>query len=433
MGEATVQNAHRNIYIGPEIRFTAEPPPEGPNYLSRCFDALKRCVAKSNTFIRSLIGYGDPAIESDCSRGEISKATFSGYVFAATPLVMGILSTFAANSLAGGGFNPIICAACFGVSSYVAAADALVLQVLMFRRGVRDFRNGGVHIKVASDADRAPRRIVAFRIAWSVVFGLVVAGSIGVALNASAIDRRLTEDNLTRNAPLLRQAVADYDAQVDHARTTYNAQLGVVGRIAAAHRSNSRRAIANHRDEALGRQAQIEVQKLNENQAALDQLLASRAERLRETLINTPGYIPQSHDSVVSRFKGFAEVVHDDVFSAIPMLAIDALILGLDVFNLCLGGIGSLGRYPARFARRRLEEITEEARAAVANLKRVDPSEPDGDDPPPANPAAGGAMPPRPPQPPSPGANGAAMPRRGRGRPRKNETAQPAPNVPRAE
>ena len=56
-----------------------------------------------------------------------------------------------------------------------------------------------------------------------------------------------------------------------------------------------------------------------------------------------PGYVPQSHDALISKFRGYVEVVHDDVFSAIPALAIEALIVGIDVFNLCLGGLGSLG------------------------------------------------------------------------------------------
>src|SRR6202034_2252336 len=140
----------------------------------------------------------------------------------------------------------------------------------------------------------------------------------------------------------------------------YTAEHGEVDRLTRLVPGASR-----HNLEALNNRIALAKQKLDQAASLVDQLTSSRPERLQHALITTPGYVPQSHDAVVSRFRGFVEVVHDDIFSAIPVLAIDGLIVGLDVFNLCLGGIGSLGRYPARFARRRLEEITEEARAAA--------------------------------------------------------------------
>jgi hypothetical protein len=362
-----------NRRVGPEIRLSPEPQPQQPSFLERCFDIYERAAKRANVFARSLVGYGDPIIETDCSPGEIGKATFRGYVFLATPVIMGTLSTLAANSLANDGFSLFRCVACFGLAGYVAAADATILHTLAFRRGIGDMRDGGVYIKLPSDDDLSTRRIVAFRITWSGIFGVLVAASIGLALNASAIDRRLTEDDLARNSGLIRQGVSDYNTQLDHARAAYTAEQAEIDRLTRLQQIEARRPQTAPRRNtlaALDRRLSLEKQKLDQEGKAVDQLIASRPERLQHAL-TVPGYIPPSHGSVVSRFRGFVEVVHDDVFSAMPVLAIDALILGIDVFNLCLGGIGSLGRYPARFARRRLEELTEEARAAAANMGAV--------------------------------------------------------------
>jgi hypothetical protein len=424
-----------SIKPGPEIRFSPEPQPPKPSFLDRTFERSKRCVTALNAITRTFIGYGDPSLEAACSRGEIWKATFRSYVFSATPFVMGTLSTLAANSLTGGGFSLLRTAACFGLAAYVAAADATILQTLVFRHGIRDMRDGGIFIKLPSDADPAPRRIVCFRIIWSVIFGLVVAAAIGLALNASAIDRRLAQDDLTVNTPILRQAVTDYNSQLDHLRAAANTERSEIQRLTHLPRRNN----AN----ALDRQIATVQQKLDRDNTAIDQFVASRPEKLHNALVHTPGYIPESHDAVVSRFKGLVEVIHDDASSAVPVLAIDALILGLDVFNLCLGGIGSLGRYPARFARRRLEEITEEARAAAANLKCADA--PDrGDNDPDDRPPRGGASaaakpsavpseepaspaaptmgphetPPHPASSPPTAMNGVTLAKRGRGRPK---------------
>jgi hypothetical protein len=435
----TSSESEKFVQPGPEIRFFPEQTPPKRSFLDEIFDTSKKCVRALNSVTRTFIGYGDPSLEAACSRGEIWKATFRSYVFCATPLVMGTLSTLAANSLTGGGFSLFRTAVCFGFAAYVAAADATILQTLMFRLGIRDMRDGGVYIKVPSHSDPMPRRILCFRICWSVAFGLVVAAAIGLALNASAIDRRLVQDDLTTNSSLVQQASADYNSRVDHLRAAANADRSELQRLTHLRPRNN--------TNTLDRQIAAGQQKLERDNAALDQFVASRPEKLHDSLVHTPGYIPESHDAVVSRFKGLVEVMHDDTSSAVPVLAIDALVLGLDVFNLCLGGIGSFGRYPARFARHRLEDITEEARAAAANLRprgdgsgEAEPTEP-ADWTPPTGGASAAARPPVPPldDPASPLAlsktpeesptpslaaamNGGPS-RRGRGRPRKVVTS----------
>ncbi len=298
-------------------------------------------------------------------------------------------------------------------------------------------RDGGIYIKLPSDADPVPRRVVCFRIGWSVVFGMTVAAGIGLALNASAIDRRLTQDDLMVNSPIVQQTTADYNSRLDRLRAAANAERVEIQRLTCLPRRNNA--------DAVDRRIATERQKLEQDNAAVDQLVASRPEMLHNALVHTPGYIPGNDDALVSRFKGFVEVIHDDALSAVPVLAIDALILGLDVFNLSLGGIGSLGRYPARFARRRLEDITEEARLAATNLKGPDPIDFDDDDPaprapdnkPPTGGAAAAAKPPavpseepaapaivphetphHPASPPPTAMNGVTPAKRGRGRPK---------------
>lgn len=404
--------------IGPKIRTSPEQKPQKAGFLELSLDRAKRLSGTLNAAVRSIIGYTDPKIEADCSPGEIRKATLHGWVFVGTPVVMGSLSNLAVTSLAGGEFSVWRFAACFGFAAWVAAADSAILHTWSYHRGLRDLEDGGAYISIPSSRDQTARYIVRFRIAWSFVFGMIVATAIGIATNASAIDQRLTEDDLQRNAPLLKQATLDYNAQVENARIAYNVDRAEVDRLTRLQR---RLATNRRRADEMGRQLSLAQQKRDQSQARLNQLLAARPESLRRTLMAMPGYVPQSHDALISKFRGYVEVVHDDVFSAIPALAIEALIVGIDVFNLCLGGLGSLGRYHARSSRRRLEEITEEARLAADYLgfDRDD----DDDDPPPSGSAALAV--PRPPVPPGPNGATAVPLRRGPGRPRKDPSASP--------
>jgi hypothetical protein len=400
-------------HIGPKFRTSPEPKPQRESYLEACFNRSKRLVQSLNAAVRTTIGYGDPAIEALCPRGEIQKATARGWTFVATPVVMGTLALLAADSLTGS-FSIFNCVACYGVTAWVAAADAVILHSWTYHRGLGDLSHGGAYFVVPSHGDTLARRIVAFRIGWSITFGFVLSVGIGIATNASAIDRRLIEDDLARNAPLVQLVQADFNSQIDSRRASLKSEQSEVARLTKLRqrRNNSE----------LESRIALEQQKRDQDEAALNDLLASRPERLQRALMAMPSYIPQSHDSIISRVRGYAEVAHADPLSAAPAILAEVLIIGVDVFNLCLGGLGSLGAYPARTARRRLEELTEEARAAVANMG--------GDDEGPPEPTAG--APAAPPPPPRPGTNGAAMPRRGRGRPRKSETAPPASSEPHA-
>jgi uncharacterized membrane protein YraQ (UPF0718 family) len=375
-------------HIGPHISLSPEPHSHGPGIFERFW-------AKSNTFARSLVGYGDPELEAQCSPGEIRNPTYRGYLLETTAIVTGILATVATNALAGDGFSIFRCCACFAVAGYMAAADGVILQSLMFPRGVRDLRDGGVFIKLPSDADRTAKRIIAFRIAQSVGFGALIAVTVGLAINSSAIDARLDEGYLSRNRAVVDQALTEYNAQVDRARSAYDAQHGVVERLTkqqGAARTSRRQNVQD-----LERRIVQENQKLDQDQTALDQLIASRPERLHHAIESSPVHIPKS-TSLVSRVKALFEEFYDDPFSAIPTILIDLLIIGLDTLNLCLGSIGNRGRYPAQFARRRLEELTEEARAAAALGSAPETST---------------------------GSNGAGL-RRGPGRPRKDASPAPA-------
>ena len=415
-----MQNIRIGPHIGPKVSPEPERPPEGPSFLERMFE-------KSNQFARAAIGYNDPALLKESGRGEFRTATVRGYIFLAVPVFTGAVATVAADSLAGGGFSVFRCFVCFAAAGCMAAADSVILQSRIVRRGVRDLRDGGAYITLPSDSDRATQRIIALRVAQSTGFGLLVAGAVGLALNRPVIDARLDEDYLRQNHLIVEQAQVDYNAELAHAQSAYDTQRGIVDRLTKLRAHPFRRT--NIR--ALDRSIASETQKLDGDRATLDQVLASRSDREHHVIETSPTRIPKS-DGVISRVRALGEEFWDNPISAAVTLLIDGVIVAIDTLNLCLGGIGIGGAlYPARAARRRLEELTQEART-VAQLG-APPDEPPSSsatadagagptDGPPPSPAAGGALPPQPPV--NVAANGAALPRR-RGRP---PGRRPAPN-----
>lgn len=373
--------------FGPKVSHEPEKPPEGPTTLDRLFAA--------NLFLRKFVAYGNFAAEKDCDSGEIFVATLRSYAFIAVPVVTGTVATVATDALVGDGFSVFRCIACFAVAGSMAAADSVILHARMFRRGIRSLRDAKAYVELPSDADQTPKRVIAFRIGQSVAFGLVVAGAVGLALNASAIDARLIKDNLAINHVLVEKAEAEYNAELSRAQSTYDAERTKVERLTKTRGRLSRRA-----NSAL----ELENQKLENAKTALDSLQGSHPEFVRHQIEPSPTYIPLS-TAPIARVTALGEEFWDHKASAAWTLLLDAIIVSIDTLSLCLGAIGIGGAlYPARAARMRLERLTQEARA-VAQLG-------DDDDDPPPTPAAGAA----------PTGNGAAVPHRGPGRPRKDET-----------
>ena len=415
---------HTRPHIGPDIRRSPEPSSQGPSPLDRLLEMLKMAV-------RLVGGYGDSEIEKDCSQSEISRATYLGCVIVMLPFVTGGIAAAATNSLAGDGFSFLRCCACFAVAAFMTFTDCAVLQSRMFQRGVKELRDGGIYIKLPSDADRATRRIVGFRIAQSIGFGALIATAVGLAMNGEAINARIDEDYLARNHAIVEQAGADYNAELAHAQAAYDSQHGLVDRL-----TNPQARVTGRANLPTSERRVVqEKQRLDQDRAALDQLIAARPERLHRAIEASPLRIEKSN-SLVSRVRALFEEFWERPISSIPALLIDGLIIGLDSTVLCLGSIGIRGRYPARYARRRLEELTEEARA-TAELGR-EPETPADD---PATPSAPSIVPdranaeeategttpetssPKPPLHEPPASVNGAAPRR-RGRPRKNPAAQ---------
>lgn len=393
---------HR-LHFGPNVSHEPEKPPEGPSTLNRLLD-------ETNRFARKCIGYGNRAAEKDSDGSEIFIATVRGYAFVAVPIFTGGVATVATNYLAGDGFSVFRCVACFAAAGSMAVADSVILHARMFRRGVRSLRDANAWLKLPSDSDQTPKRIIGLRIAQTGAFGLVVGGAVGLGLNASAIDARLIKDNLVLNHVLVEKAEAEYNAELSRAQTTYDAERTKVERL-----TKTRGRLSRRTNSALD----LESQKLENAKTALDSLQSSHPEFVRHDIEKSPTYIPLS-TAPISRVTALGEEFWDHKASAAWTFLLDAIIVSIDTLSLCLGAIGIGGAlYPARAARMRLEQLTREARA-VAELGGDDKDDPE--DHPPASPAADAAMPPQPPRPPVVAANGAAMPRRGRGRPRKDET-----------
>jgi hypothetical protein len=404
--------------VTPQISLTGPPLP-GPSWSAGCRSFLKSATASAEVLSLRLAALDDPELVAKLAPYEKNFAKLRGFLQLGDLGIKTLGLAILLGVVSGSGVTPSILLVAVVLATYLVAVDRITfVRAPLLDAGLRAMADAGMQVKLPSRGRRSAKFAKALRFVMTIVTGVLFALVLGLKYDSSAILQQERLDFLSNNRSLYEQATHDYDGKKQRAEEAVREQLAVV---------NGKRNVSAQRREQ-------QAAELNRRQRTLEQLNIGRSEMIEQWIEKQPNFIPGDASSFIGRIRAFFEFLWANPAAALPVLALDAVVLALDLMTATLSSIGIPSLYAAEMLRRQLESIVRTTRATAANLKPAEErASSDGDDPPPpASPAAGAAAPPRPPQPPSPGANGAAMPQRGRGRPRKNETAPPAPNVPRA-
>jgi len=398
------------------------PQTPGPSHADRFKSWLKATAASTEKLSFLLAAHDDPELIAKLKPYERNFAKLRGV---GQVLDLGVKTagmTMLLDYVSGSGFSAGNLAMAALLAAYLGLVDHFTfVRAPLVETGLRAMADAGLKLELPSVNEKSTRRAKLLRVSVSVLTGVVLAFVIGLAYDRDAIVQQEQLDWIANNRSSYDQAVRDYNAKEKYFEEAYREHF------ASAH--SKRRMSAQLR-------AKLNAE-LAKSQSDLDTLRTGRGQVLDGWIKSQPGFIPKD-DSFIGRIKAFIEVIRANPLAGVPILALDVLALALDLMTAMLSLVRIPSLYAAETVRRHLEAIVQTARLAAANLTPVeqrglptgDRTDDEPDRRPPTSPAAGGAKTPSPPWPPITAANGAAIPHRGPGRPRKPKP--PASDEPRA-
>jgi hypothetical protein len=366
--------------------------------------------------------YDDPELIAQCPQGERNSAIVRGMLLISYVALLAVAFAVIGHDLLRSSFSPAIILGAVFLAAFLGLVDQYVmLRTAIFPDGMKGLRHGGFGVDVPIGAGFASKFCKTLRVMLSLALGGVVALFLGLALNAAAVDRRITTRHLAENKLLVQHAVKDFDDRRLRAAKAYDDALATVktfsAEVSRLIKQSKRKSSSTTADRLAANEARLAPAQaaLDKGKRELDTLDAGRAEEIEKPIEQSPDFIPKN-DSLIARVKALFEEMHEDPWVAVPMAIFDAVIVGIDIVILTLKAIAMPSTYGMRDTRRHLREMVQQARLADAETEVVEHSPglapPDDDDPPdPPNDHSG--------------MNGAPPPRRRRGRPRKNPVVRP--------
>ena len=361
--------------------------------------------------------HDDPELIAQCPQGERNSAIVRGVLLISYVILLAVAFAVIGHDLLQSTSSPAIMLGAVFLAAFLGLVDHYVmLRTSIFPDGMKGLRHGGFGVDVPIGAGFASKFCKTLRVMLSLALGGVVALFLGLALNAAAVDKRITTRHLAENKILVQHAVKDFDDRRLRAAKTYDGALATVKtlsvEVSRLLKQSNRKSSSTTADRLSANEMRLAPAQatLDESKRELDTLDASRAREIEKAIEKSPDYIPKN-DSLIGRTKGLFEEMHEDPWVAAPLAVFDAVIVGIDVVILTLKAIAMPSTYCMGDTRRHLREMVRQARLAETEVERAPDLAPTDDDDPPDPPKRPSRM------------NGATPPRRPRGRPpgsRKN-------------
>jgi hypothetical protein len=389
--------------VAPQISLTRLP--DRVSWLGGLKSVLKSTVASAEALSLWLAAHDDPDLVAKLKPYEKNYAKLRGYLQIGDVGVKTVGYTFFFGYVSGAGPTATNISFAVAVAIYLAAVDHFTfVRGTLVATGLRGMADAGMTVKLPSASHRSAKLAKVLRLTMSGITGVLLAFVIGLTYDHAAIVKQETLDSLSSNHALVEQATRDYDAKAQRAEKEYRDELALLNRNLSARRREALSAEVAH------------------HQAELQEIKANRSSTITRWITSQPDFIPKD-DSFFGHIKAFLEMLWENPLAAVPILALDAAALLIDLLTATLSLSYIPSTYAAEMLRRQLQEIVLITRSAAAGLKPAAQGAGDADNvpaAPPAEPDAQHAAPPKPPPPPNPAANGAAPPpKRPRGRPRK--------------
>lgn len=388
--------------------------------------ALRSLKAKKTNWLATTFltaaAHDDPELIAQCPPGERNSAIVRGILLILYVIFLAIDFAIIGHDLLNSSFDPAIVLGAMFMAAFLGLVDHYVmLRTAIFPDGMKGLRHGGFDVDVPIGAGLSSKLCKALRVMLSVALGCVVAVFMGLALNRAAVNKRIAAMHLAANSVLVQKATADFNARRLRASSPYEsaaaAQKFLSDENARLLKQLNGRSAGKIADRLASNEARLAPAKtvLDEARRSLDTIDARRSDEIEQAIARDPNFVPKN-DSVIAQLKALFAEIHDDPWSALPIAIFAAVIVGIDAVILTLKAIAMPSTYCMADCRRHLSEMVRQARLAVAETEDAEPSEvvppePDGPSPSP--------LPARP-----FGLNGSVPPRRGRGRPRKNNSVQ---------